>query len=714
MSEVNQIFRDVTWGWHICQMYRSAEDLLKFQLPYFRDGLSGNSACIWLVNDPLEVRDARRAIEGAFPEAESALASGKLEIIDGRKHYAGGAVRTPVEAACFWADKEAQKRIAGFDGLRISGNVDAVAGPEGWRFLMEYENCTDAYIHDRRIISLCCYAETALSAPQLADVVSRHQACIACRDGGQWEVIENLEYRRAEAHFERFFALAQDMMGIASLAGRRWLSINNQMLQTLGYCNRELPLVPFVEIAHPDDRECTREAARLLEQDGRLDNFEHRILSRDGTSRWIAWKVQIDQSKGLLYCSGREISERKQAEEELKNLAQRREQLLAAEREARNLAERSSRLKDEFLAVVSHELRTPLNAILGWSQILAAESREPGLQDGLKTITRNARAQAELIEDLLDMSRIVSGKLRLDLTLLSPREFVGAAIETVLPAADAKRVSVSVRYDDGPIAVRGDSARLQQVCWNLLSNAVKFTPENGQVYVTVRKSGRMAEISVRDTGQGIKPEFLPSLFQRFSQEDASTTRAHKGLGLGLSIVKNLVEMHGGEVSAESGGENRGATFTVRLPLEHAAQEGRPAGLAADLPFDRSLDGVRALVIDDERDAAEYMARTLRSWGVSVLTAASVEEAMAAMKSGHPEIVLCDIAMPEEDGYAFIRWMRQLPPEQGGCIGAAAVTAFATAADERRAVEAGFDLHVPKPIDVQQLFSTVQQLSHRAE
>ncbi|WPB79976.1 ATP-binding protein [Archangium violaceum] len=395
-----------------------------------------------------------------------------------------------------------------------------------------------------------------------------------------------------------------------------------------------------------------------------------------------------------------------------------RERLLARERQARHEAEAASRMKDEFLSTLSHELRTPLTSILGWAQLLRTRPMpEEKRQRALETIERNARAQTRLIEDLLDISRIVTGKLRLDVHPLEPQSVLEAALEAVRPAAEARGVRLELRIspDVGPLPV--DAERLQQMVWNLLTNAIKFTPAGGQVVVRLERGEREARLEVEDTGQGIAPDFLPHVFERFRQADSSTTRAHGGLGLGLAIVRHLVEMHGGSVSAHSEGPGRGATFCIRLPLTPPrAPEPPPARLArpeqhpqlpaAETP---SLEGLRILVVEDEPDTQALLSEVLEGSHAQVLRAASTREALALLGSVRPDVLVSDIGMAGgEDGYCLIRRIRA-GEHDGQHLPAVALTAFARAEDRRRALAAGFDMHVAKPLNTSTLLAVVASL-----
>ncbi|XXY49971.1 ATP-binding protein [Sorangium sp. So ce269] len=412
-----------------------------------------------------------------------------------------------------------------------------------------------------------------------------------------------------------------------------------------------------------------------------------------------------------------DITRRKRAEEE-------RAALFASERRARAQAEEANRLKDEFLATVSHELRTPLNAILGWSHLLqakgaAAEAAEQRAR-GLAAIERNARSQARLIEDILDVSRIISGKVRLERQLVDLDAVIGAAGESLRPAAEAKGVALELAAAARGARVVGDAARLQQVCWNLVSNAIKFTPAGGVVGVSIAQRGADLHVEVSDTGQGIRPEFLPFVFDRFSQADSSTTRRHGGLGLGLAIVRHLVELHGGSVSARSEGEGKGATFDVALPVAGPAQlerhglaqarDGADAGRASPGALERRLDGLRVLVVDDEADAGEVAGAMLRELGVEPRVARSAEEALRALVEFRPDILVSDLGMPFEDGFALMHKVRALPPDAGGGIPAVAVTAYARSEDRQRALAAGFQAYLAKPISAADLADVVSNLA----
>jgi signal transduction histidine kinase/ActR/RegA family two-component response regulator len=395
-------------------------------------------------------------------------------------------------------------------------------------------------------------------------------------------------------------------------------------------------------------------------------------------------------------------------------LAVENARLYKVSQEARQAAEAANRAKDEFLATLSHELRTPLSPILGWVRLLRAGDLDPAAgARGLEVIERNVRAQTQLIEDLLDVSRIITGKLRLEVRPMDLVAVVEAGIEAVRPAADAKGIRIESRLDPRVSAMVGDPDRLQQVVWNLVSNAVKFTPKEGRVEVELTGVDAHARLRVKDTGKGIPPTFLPHVFDRLRQADSTSTRAHGGLGIGLAIVRHLVELHGGTVSAESAGEGNGAVFTVELPISAADGSQRPAPDSATSQEGAvRLDGVRVMVVDDEADTRDLLSFSLRNYGAEVTALGSASEALAAIQRDKPDVLVSDIGLPGDDGYALIRKVRALDENRGGRVPAAALTAYAKDEDRHRAIAAGFQAHVPKPVELAELASVVASLAGR--
>jgi PAS domain S-box-containing protein len=474
------------------------------------------------------------------------------------------------------------------------------------------------------------------------------------------------------------------------------------------------PLERVFRIVNEDSRETVESPVTRALREGTIVGLaNHTVLIRkDGTERAIddsAAPIR-NQDGRVIGCVlvFRDISERRQEAMRSENEIQR---LLSNERKARAEVERTNRMKDEFLATLSHELRTPLNAILGFSQII---EKNPGdvkiVKEGVQIITRNAKIQVDLISDLLDMSRIVSGKLRLDVRDVSLVDVVNGGLDAIRHSAQAKGIHIETFLPRIVPVARGDEGRLQQVVWNLLSNAVKFTPKHGRITVTLRSEGSNATIIVHDTGVGIQREMLPYLFERFRQADSSAAREHAGLGIGLAIVKHLVELHGGSVYAESEGEGKGATFTVDLPLAGAPAlpqpfepqaEPEPADVEIE-DDDVDLEGLEVLAIDDQMDSRMFLTRILEEHHARVLNASSATEGLFVLKKHKPNIVLCDIGMPGVDGYQFIRSMR----ESGDHTPALAVTAFARPEDRLRALRAGYQGHITKPINPAELLATI--------
>jgi PAS domain S-box-containing protein len=448
-------------------------------------------------------------------------------------------------------------------------------------------------------------------------------------------------------------------------------------------------------------------------------------LRKDGTTFWANVTITAlrDDTGHLLGYAKltRDMTETKRVEA-MEFVNQQREEMLDAERNARMAAQRSTRLKDEFLATLSHELRTPLSAILGWTQVLLKEGtpKGPDLQKrAIDVIDRNARAQVKLIDDLLDLSRIMTGKLRLDLHQISFASVVEAAVDSAMPSAAAKDIRLKAILGANRDVVSADGARLQQVVWNLLTNAIKFTPKGGQIQVLLQRVNSHLELSVSDTGIGIPASYLPQVFDRFSQKDSSTTRAFGGLGLGLAICKQLVELHGGSIKAASQGEGKGATFSVQLPLSiiqlddesspriHPTTETSPR---ENLSIPR-LDGVHIFIVDDEPDARDLLRTVLEDQGAEVTSFGSAQDALTALKTKKPTVLICDIGMPKIDGYQLIRTLRA-EESRSDRIPALALTAFARAEDRKRSLVAGYQAHLAKPFDVGELILVVADLVGR--
>jgi PAS domain S-box-containing protein len=472
--------------------------------------------------------------------------------------------------------------------------------------------------------------------------------------------------------------------------------------------------MPVVDLVVPEHRADWLARHEQICRGQRL-NWEFEIVGLKGTRRWMdthAVPLGLPDGRTAHLAVTRDITEKKRVERE-------RESLLEAERIARSEAQRANQLKDEFLATLSHELRTPLNAIMGWAQLMGLSTMSSvEMKEAGRAIERNARTQKQLIDDLLDMSRIISGKLRLDLQEIEPISVVEAAVETIRPSAAVKEIRLESLLDPLAGPVSADPARLQQVVWNLLSNAVKFTPKGGKIQVRLERVDSHIELSVSDTGQGIAPSFLPQLFQRFRQADASITRSYGGLGIGLAIVKEIVELHGGTVRAKSAGEGKGAAFIVTLPLlvlKSTTKRSRSHPTApSDAPVEialTDLSGLKILFVDDEPDARALVKRLLEECGAEVTTAASALQALDLLTACKPQLVISDIGMPDIDGYEFLRKLRQRS-EPSAKVPAIALTAFARSEDRTRALRAGYINHVAKPIEPSELLATIAVVSGR--
>lgn len=545
-------------------------------------------------------------------------------------------------------------------------------------------------------------------------------------------VLDISEQRRVEGQLRQSqlrhrLALESAELGAWSInLATMQLSTDARFREIFGAEGDALSYEDAVGLIHPEDQERIREAvansARAV--DPVPYDVEHRVVRADRSIRWVHAKGRANNaggegSSGSHSFDGTlaDITPRKHAEEE-------RHQLLQSERAARTAAERAGRIKDEFLATLSHEIRTPLSAIQGWVQIMKRTLSPQDLAKGLEVIERNARAQTQIVEDLLDMSAIISGKVRLDVADMDLPAIVSLAVENARPAADAKGIHMQLTLDPLVIAdTRGDATRMQQVLWNLVSNALKFTPPGGHIEVSLLRVGAQLEIAVTDNGQGIPESFLPFVFDRFRQADASTTRSHGGLGLGLSIVRQIAELHGGTVWAESDGPGRGSTFVVSLPVGGIPSKGEASATtlsktpaaettAAEAEPVADISGVRVLVVDDDQDAREMVTRLLEERGAQVTAVASVALALQVLRKGPQDVIVSDIGMPEQDAYSLMGQVRLLPTEQGGTLPGIALTAFARKQDRQRALAAGFAEHVAKPVDASELILAIATLAKR--
>ena len=509
--------------------------------------------------------------------------------------------------------------------------------------------------------------------------------------------------RESEAKFKAVFE--QALNGIALLSHEMiFLEVNPAMCATLGR-PRDQVIGKHISAFHTGASEQRiSEISLALDTTGAWRGTLP-VLHADGRQIELEWSLSIHSGPGTRLAITTDVTERREIEAE-------RERLLASERAARTEAERANQVKDDFLATLSHELRTPLNAIVGWSQLLKqrVEGGNPEVVAGVHAIERNARVQAQLIADLLDVSRIASGKLQLDRQWFDPAEGIAAAIETVRAAATARGIVIRVDVESHGETILWDSSRFQQVVWNLIDNAVKFSPDDGEVRVRLCLTDTDVELSVRDQGRGISEEFLPYVFEPFRQEFAGTKRGHGGLGLGLAIVRQLVEAHDGQIKVQSPGEQQGSTFTVRLPRQGRQHVPAPAPAASvDIP---SLRGIRVLVAEDDDDARLLVRRMLEDAGAQVLAVADVESALAHLDRFGPSVVISDIGLPQQDGYDLIRRIRDRG-HTADTLPAIALTAFARDDERARALSAGYQMHLSKPAAPAQLLTVVVALVQRA-
>lgn len=493
-------------------------------------------------------------------------------------------------------------------------------------------------------------------------------------------------------------------------------SWNPSAEKMFGYTEAEAVGQHITLIIPPERHDEEAQVLAQIRRGAKVDHFETVRRTKDGRMLNISLTVSpVRDTRGRVIGASkiaRDITERKRGERE-------RDALLAREQSARETAEQANRLKDEFLATISHELRNPLHAIVGWVALLQTGKLDAqDVAHAIEAIQRGAQAQNQLINDLLDVSRIITGRLRLNVRPFELSEVINNTIEIVRPAAEAKKIHLEIQIERNAVPIAGDPDRLQQVLWNLLSNAVKFTPTEGRVQIVSKFVDSQAIVTVSDTGAGITPDLLPFVFDRFRQGDATSTRQAGGLGLGLAIARHLTELHGGTVIAASEGLGHGAVFTIMLPLVVARQFGRAeqravAGAgAASLQGVPSLSGLRILVVDDDADSRDIIAIILSQAKAEVRSVEGAVQALHLMDEWKPDVLLSDIAMPQIDGYELIRRVRARPPQSGGNIAAAALTAYARMEDRLRILSAGFHMHIPKPVEPAELITVVASIAGR--
>ncbi|MGB7444440.1 MAG: response regulator [Coleofasciculaceae cyanobacterium] len=517
--------------------------------------------------------------------------------------------------------------------------------------------------------------------------------------------------REAESRYQELFEGVPIGLYRLNSTGKI-LEANGTFLEILGYQNLQAVLETELSQYQVDTQNYSSWQHQLNEL-GVVKNFEMPIRQSNSRVIWVRHHVRAlpDKKGTVLYYEGaiEDISDRKQIEAE-------RAELLKKEQKARAEAEKANRLKDEFLATLSHELRTPLNAIVGWSALLRKQKLTPEKTvRAIEIIERNAQSQTQLIEDLLDISRIIRGKLQLNTHIVDLQQIILSALDTLKPAAEAKQIQLQSTLEPATNLVRGDGDRLQQIIWNLLSNAIKFTSMGGCVTVSLQWWNGFAQIQVQDNGKGIPADLVPYIFERFRQVESSSTRTEGGLGLGLAIVRNLVELHGGTVWCESSGLGKGSTFIVQLPVVQESKNPEESDEQANSAATSNalLHNLEVLVVEDEPDSLEFIQMVLEQEGARVRTAHSVREALTLLEQYLPEVLVSDIAMPEEDGYSLIRQVRERVANAKKTIKSLAVTAYARDSDRHRALEAGFQMYLAKPIAPDKLLEAVAQLASRS-
>ena len=589
--------------------------------------------------------------------------------------------------------------IDGFEVCRTIRSQPATA-------MLPVVHLSAAYIKDEdRVTGLNAGADGYLVHPvEPAVLVGTLQALIRARTAED-------QLRRSEQRFRAIYDHAQSGIALLDEQGC-FADVNPALLRLLGRPREELLGQPISAFAPRQWREAIERQIAAPGTERPPWRGEFPLLSADGQSVHLEWSVSSHVEPGVRIAIGIDVSERYELE-------QRRHDVLEREQAARQEAERHSRTKDDFIAVLSHELRTPLNAIMGWVHILQRRGTTPEGAKGLDAIERNVKTQARIISDILDVSRINSGKLRLDREWTDPAELVTSSIEALGGSIAEKRLSVETRVEQAHAPAYVDPARFQQIFWNLMTNAVKFSPEGGRVLVRLRRDGDRLVLEVQDFGAGIATDFLPYLFDRFTQSDAPGNRRHGGLGLGLSIVKHLVDLHGGEVSAHSAGLGQGTCMRVELPadggtepLAHASEGPETEGGAdADDLAMLALQGLEVLVVEDDREATEMMALVLEERGARVRLAEDFDAALQALQQRWPAVLVSDIGLPGRDGYELVRRVRQLQQERGlPALPTIALTAFARPGDRQKALDAGFDLHLAKPLKPHLLLQAIAQFS----
>jgi PAS domain S-box-containing protein len=718
-------------GDHACLIYEDPAEQMAAVVSFVTDGLARQERCVYLADDRT-VDEVAGALAAAGVDVTGEGARGALVLATWPARN-GPDDLDPARLLDFLGHQVDDTLAAGFTGVRIAVEMTgALSRQVSVERLIEYETAVNTSFFPRnRAVALCQYSRRRFPAATIRRTLGLHPLVIS--DGRlapnlqyeppdvaldddprayrvDWMIGELRRTRAAERTLQTLIHASP--VPIIALDAELKVKVWNPAAERLfGWTESELlgrsyPLVPA------EKQEEFRGYLETVLRGQSFTDVETQRRTRDGSVVDVQLSVApVHDAAGrvrLIFAILTDISGRKQAEQE-------RERLLAREQTARAEAEAANRTKDKFLATLSHELRTPLNALLLWARVLREGAADPETFDrAIDSIDRNARLQAQLIEDLLDVSRIVSGKLHLDIRPVELSSVIQAVVDAMRDQAEQKGVRVEVALDPSVTPVSGDSARLQQVVWNLLSNAVKFTPSGGRIRVALTRLPGEAQISVSDTGKGIPEHLLPHIFEPFRQADSSTTRSHGGLGLGLAIVRQLVELHGGTITAESAGEERGATFVVTLPLRSdgtAVRDGPPLAEPSPAPGP-VLPGIRVLLVDDDADARELIRMVLEQRGAAVTAVASASEALEALGRIQPDLLVSDIGMVDKDGYDLIREVRSREAKWGGHVPAVALTAYARAQDQQRALAAGYQAHVAKPIEPDGLVEVLANILKR--
>jgi PAS domain S-box-containing protein len=699
------IIGDVPWGTHFCQFYQDKQDLLDLLVPYFTAGLEHNEFCMWVTSEPLLAEEATAAMRAAVPNFDDCLQRDQIRILDYREWYLQNGTFDAARVLQGWVEELDAARARGLEGLRLTGNTFWLEQAT-WRDFTEYEAAVDSVIHQYSMLAMCTYSLARCGAAEIMDVMSNHAFALIKR-GDAWQVIESAERKK----FEESLRVSEERYRLLFNGMTQGFALHEVVCDAQGKpCDYR-----FLEINPAFERLTGLERSRVV---GRLvtevlPGEDPAWIERYGNVALTGEPVHFSNYAPTLqrhydvfaYCPSpgqfgvvfHDVTELKEAEARLVE---------------------ANRLKDEFLANLSHELRTPLSAILGWADLLNRNQLDAATtRRALDTIARNAKAQAQLVSDVLDVSRIVAGRMRLCPQQVDLAAILQGAVDVVRPAANGKRITIDADLAGTVATVTADPDRLQQVFWNLLSNAVKFTPAGGHIGVALERVESFLQVTVRDSGIGIDAAFLPCVFDRFRQADSSTSRQHPGLGLGLAIARDLIELHGGTVHAASDGEGRGAAFTVRLPVRAVLQA--PAG-ERDLPGSNgpastvdplspardALRGVSVVAVDDEADARDLIQSVLEQHGAEVRMAASVAEALEILSQRTPHVLVADVGMPGADGYELVRCLRATADARLASLPAVALTAYGRDEDRARAFAAGFQQHVAKPVLPETLVSVV--------